>query len=183
MNLSSVNPNNAWKILIQPERMNYSIDNMGPKLMCYTKFDSYRKDFTFINGRGAQICVSLFVPIRPNTKVANYETLILNCPCVVYCHSQSGNRIEGLFLQEFCIENGYGLCLFDFNGCGKSQGDYVTLGWKEHDDLEQLVNLLTKDHAATQITLWGRSMGAVTSIMYAKRHSMFLSSMVKLLDS
>ena len=99
----------------------------------------------------------------------------------MYCHSQSGNRIEGLFLQEWCIENSYGLCLFDFNGCGKSGGEYVTLGWKEQDDLEQLINILTRDYKATQIALWGRSMGAVTSIMYAKRHSLYLSAMI--LDS
>jgi len=68
--------------------------------------------------------------------------------------------------------------LFDFAGCGKSSGEYVTLGWKETDDLSQLIDILTRDYSATQISLWGRSMGAVTAIMFAERSSFFLSSMV-----
>ena len=180
MNMSNIGVRTAWKVLIQPERINYSMDNLGPKLTMYEKSDCYRKDFSFKNSRNNEIMVSLFIPIPPG-KHDNLERLILNMPCVVYCHSQSGNRLEGLFLQDWCVENNYGLCLFDFNGCGKSKGEYVTLGWKEKDDLEQLINILTKDYMASQIVLWGRSMGAVTSIMYAKRHSLYLSAMI--LDS
>ena len=181
MNMSDIGVSTAWKMLIQPERINYSMENLGPNLTCFQSRDCYRKDFTFKNSRQNEICVSLFFPIPPNSDHTNLESLTLNVPCVVYCHSQSGNRIEGSFLQEWCIENNYGLCLFDFNGCGKSGGEYVTLGWKEHDDLEVLINILTKEYRATQIALWGRSMGAVTSIMYAKRHSLYLSAMI--LDS
>lgn len=179
--MANVGVSNAWKILIQPDRVNYSMDNLGSKLTYFEHNDCYRKDFAFKNNRNNDICVSLFIPIKRDANIQNHEALVLNCPCLVYCHSQSGNRIEGLFLQEWCIENSYGLCLFDFNGCGKSQGEFVTLGWKEQDDLEQLINILTKDYKATQIALWGRSMGAVTSIMYAKRHSLYLSAMI--LDS
>lgn len=182
MDFPSINPAQTWKYLICPERINYSIDNLGPKIMCYKNFDCYRNDFSFNNSRGFPIYASLYIPMRHGNHQVNYDKLILNCPCVIYCHSQSGNRVEGIFLQEFCIENGIGLCLFDFGGCGKSGGDYVTLGWKEMDDLEQLVNIITGNYAASQIVLWGRSMGAVTSIMFAERNSLFLSSMVISLD-
>lgn len=181
MNMANVGVSNVWKILIQPDRVNYSMDNLGSKLTYFEHNDCYRKDFSFSNNRNNQISVSLFIPFERGSYIRNHEALLLDCPCLVYCHSQSGNRIEGLFLQEWCIENGYGLCLFDFDGCGKSQGEYVTLGWKEQDDLEHLINILTKDYKATQIALWGRSMGAVASIMYAKRHSLYLSAMI--LDS
>lgn len=86
---------------------------------------------------------------------------------IVYAHSQQGNRLEGLFLTEFCGENGYGLCVFDFHACGRAPGIYVTLGWKESEDLSILINTLTADFAATQVALWGRSMGAASSIFYA----------------
>lgn len=181
MNMANVGVSNAWKMLIQPDRVNYSLDNLGSKLSYFEHNDCYRKDFSLKNNRNNDICVSLFIPIKRDSNISNHEDLLLNCPCLVYCHSQSGNRIEGLFLQEWCVENNYGLCLFDFNGCGKSQGEFVTLGWKEQDDLELLINNLTRDYKATQIALWGRSMGAVTSIMYAKRHSLYLSAMI--LDS
>ena len=67
------------------------------------------------------------------------------------------------------------------NSCGQSEGEYVTLGFKEQDDLEQLINILIRDYNATQISVWGRSMGAVTAVLYAHRNSMFLTSLV--LDS
>lgn len=176
MDLSNIGPTTAWKLLITPMRTNYNILDLGPKVMSYQRFDSYRDDFTFTNKRGKAIAVSLYFPVHRNQS-EDTPARKLNRPCVVYCHSQSGCRIEGAFLQEFCIENGLGLCLFDFAGCGKSQGEYVTLGWQEMDDVGQLVDLLTTTYQATQIILWGRSMGAVSSIMYAERNSMFLSSM------
>ena len=178
MNLSNISITDSWKILIAPTRMNYSIHNLGPTLMSYSNFDSYRNDSSFTNSRGNNVCFSLFVPVKSGQQVDSPERLQLNCPCLIYCHSQGGCRIEGLFLQEYCIESGIGLCLFDFAGCGKSSGEFVTLGWKETDDLAQLIDILTRDYGASQISLWGRSMGAVTSIMFGERSSYFLSSMV-----
>jgi alpha/beta superfamily hydrolase len=151
--------------------------------MSYQKYDSYRIDSEFVNTRGNTIQYSVFVPVKSGARVEKYQSLKMNCPCVIYCHSQQGCRIEGLFLQEFCIENGIGLCLFDFGGCGKSTGEFVTLGWKETDDLAQMIDLVTGNLRATQICLWGRSMGAVTSIMFAERSSFFISSMVGSADS
>ena len=87
MNFSNLDIKNAWKILIKPERVDYSIDNLGSKISCFKNYDSYRKDFTFTNSRHNEIHCSLFIPIKPNTKIENYENLILNAPCVIYCHS------------------------------------------------------------------------------------------------
>ena len=32
MNMANVGVSNAWKIIIQPDRVNYSMDNLGSKL-------------------------------------------------------------------------------------------------------------------------------------------------------
>lgn len=179
MNLSDISITSAWKILISPQKMSYSISNLGPQLMSYQNYDSYRLDSTFTNSRGNTVCFSVYIPVKSGAKVDSPDRLKLHCPCLIYAHSQGGCRVEGQFLQEFCIENGIGLCLFDFAGCGKSSGEFVTLGWKETDDLSQLIDVVTRDYNASQITLWGRSMGAVTSIMFAERSSFFVSSMVQ----
>lgn len=174
----------AWKMLIKPQRMKYQESNLGPRIRQYDNLFSYRKDFFFHNKLDNQVQVSLFIPYDPNkhdNDVEKLSKLKLNRPCCIYLHSQSGNKIEGLGILDFCIENGMGLCVFDFSGCGKSEGEYSTLGWREQDDVETLVHILLQRYKATKITLWGRSMGAVTALFYAKRHSMFVSSMV--LDS
>ena len=58
---------------------------------------------------------------------------------------------------------------FDFSGCGKSEGEYISLGWYERDDVECVVNYLRSTNKVATIGLWGRSMGAVTAIMYGDR--------------
>ena len=59
---------------------------------------------------------------------------------------------------------------FDFAGCGMSEGEYVSLGYHESDDLEIVVDYLRKlPGRVSTIGLWGRSMGAVTALMYAEK--------------
>lgn len=58
---------------------------------------------------------------------------------------------------------------FDFSGCGKSEGDYISLGWYEKDDVKTIVEYLRKSGTVSTIGLWGRSMGAITSLMHSDR--------------
>ena len=58
---------------------------------------------------------------------------------------------------------------FDFSGCGLSQGEYISLGYYERDDVEAVIHYLRTSDEVSTIALWGRSMGAVTALMYADR--------------
>jgi dipeptidyl aminopeptidase/acylaminoacyl peptidase len=49
---------------------------------------------------------------------------------------------------------------------GLASGEYVSLGYYEKEDLVTLVEHLRSTGTVTRIGLWGRSMGAATSIMY-----------------
>lgn len=69
--------------------------------------------------------------------------------------------------MPFLAQRGIGYFIFDFSGSGNSQGDYVTLGWNEAEDLEIVINYLKNCGRVSDIALWGRSMGAVTSLLYA----------------
>lgn len=102
-------------------------------------------------------------------------------PCLVYSHSQAGNRLEGLPLLEYCGARNMSLLLFDFPGCGKSQGEYVSLGWFESQDLGLVISEARKRFFLDVIILWGRSMGAVSSILHAERHQSEIKMMI--LDS
>lgn len=61
------------------------------------------------------------------------------------------------------------LFCFDFAGCGLSGGEYISLGWWERDDLNQVVEHLRKERRVSTVGLWGRSMGAVTSLLHGDR--------------
>lgn len=87
-------------------------------------------------------------------------------PCVIYMHGNASNKCEGLEQAEVLAASGINLCTFDFSGCGKSEGDWVTLGYKEQHDLKSVITYLYENKDVSSIGLWGRSMGAVTSVLY-----------------
>jgi pimeloyl-ACP methyl ester carboxylesterase len=60
----------------------------------------------------------------------------------------------------------FSLCVFDFSGCGMSEGEYVTLGLKEREDAEDVIDQLKENFGLKNFFLWGRSMGAVTALLY-----------------
>lgn len=64
------------------------------------------------------------------------------------------------------MRKGIALCAFDFCGCGNAEGEYITMGYFEQQDLKQIVDYITSDCRLRGLALWGRSMGAVTAILY-----------------
>lgn len=90
-------------------------------------------------------------------------------PCVIYCHGNSSSRLESLDLIAPLLLSGIMLACFDFSGSGMSEGQYISLGYYEKDDIEAVVNYLRSSGKVSMIGLWGRSMGAVTTLMYADK--------------
>ena len=45
-----------------------------------------------------------------------------------------------------------------------SEGDSISLGWYEKDDISTVMDLLRKVSYVRNIGLWGRSMGAATAL-------------------
>ena len=58
---------------------------------------------------------------------------------------------------------------FDFCGCGISEGKYISLGYYESEDTEEVIDYCKENFHIKKIGLWGRSMGAVTAILTAIR--------------
>jgi alpha-beta hydrolase superfamily lysophospholipase len=97
----------------------------------------------------------------------------------MYLHSQGACRLEGRFLIESCAQEGIALCLFDFLGSGVSSGEYVSLGLFEQLQVEQVINFITDKFKIGTVGIWGRSMGAVTALLYAENNSFRISGMVR----
>jgi alpha-beta hydrolase superfamily lysophospholipase len=77
--------------------------------------------------------------------------------------------MEALETVPYLLPSNITLFCFDFAGCGISEGEYISLGWYEREDLGLIVDYLRKNRRASTIGLWGRSMGAVTSLLYGDR--------------
>ncbi len=50
-----------------------------------------------------------------------------------------------------------------------SEGQYVTLGAHEVDDLEMVITHLRGEGSTSTIGIWGRSMGSVTALLYGAK--------------
>jgi pimeloyl-ACP methyl ester carboxylesterase len=83
--------------------------------------------------------------------------------CVIYCHGNSSNQLEGRFLIPNFAPVGISVFCFDFSGCGCSTGKYVSLGHREAEDLATVIEILRRDFNIERVALWGRSMGAAVS--------------------
>ena len=57
------------------------------------------------------------------------------------------------------------MTVFDFSGCGLSEGDYISLGYFEKDDTSLVIDYVKNNFFVSEIGIWGRSMGASAAIM------------------
>ncbi|KAH8070497.1 palmitoyl-(protein) hydrolase [Aureococcus anophagefferens] len=81
-----------------------------------------------------------------------------------------------------CLDLGCQFIALDCCGSGQSDGEYVSLGFKEQDDVAAV---LAAERAAPggvgDVVLWGRSMGAVTALLVASTREPDVKALV--LDS
>ncbi|KRG11769.1 alpha/beta hydrolase [Lederbergia galactosidilytica] len=68
-------------------------------------------------------------------------------------------------LANFYYQEGFDILLPDARGHGESEGNYIGYGWHERLDYLDWIQLLIKEHGATDIILHGNSMGAATVLM------------------
>ena len=90
-------------------------------------------------------------------------------PVVIYLHGNSSGRTEVIPQLAHLLTLGVSVVSFDFAGSGKSEGEFVSLGYYEREDLQTVIHHLRASGEVSTIGLWGRSMGAATAIMYGSR--------------
>lgn len=147
--------------ITRPPREEYNLQRLGP-----TSFEvpsqanprllrCRREDFELVNSQQNRLQVSFYSHQYDSSR------------CIVYLHANNGSRIEALDYLYPCLAKEYSFCCFDFSGSGNSQGQNVTLGYNESQDIAIVLNYIVALRGVTEITLWGRSMGAVSALMYA----------------
>lgn len=153
---------NAWQQIVKPPKYEYFNGSLGAKLryLPMKEISVERIDFSTMNKNNQRLAASLF----KRDKDQNTDR-----PCVIYLHSHGANRTEGVRLINYTFPE-FSLCVFDFSGCGLSEGEYVSLGLKEADDVESIIKELKLRFNLRNFILWGRSMGAVTALMHSEKY-------------
>jgi len=155
-----------WNLIIRPPRRRYALERLGPTdfrlWSCRVKRVDINMKSRGLNLRCSHFMVKELAESKPGDGVEPQ-------PVVIYLHQNASCRLEALNLVPLLLPLGMSLFCFDFSGCGESEGEYISLGWFERDDLAACVDYLRKTGKVSAIGLWGRSMGAVTALMHADR--------------
>eukprot|EP00743_Colponemidia_sp_Colp-15_P008874 GILK01009684.1.p1 GENE.GILK01009684.1~~GILK01009684.1.p1 ORF type:complete len:515 (-),score=111.24 GILK01009684.1:87-1631(-) len=151
-----------WKAIVRPPRREYEADDLGPEKFHIGKRAYKRDDIEIKNSRGLTLHCSHFQPV-------DRERAAQKLPCVIYMHGNSSCRLEALAYLSHLLPHSITLFCFDFSGSGMSEGEYVSLGWYEREDLAAVVSYLRGTGSVSAIGLWGRSMGAATALMLQDR--------------
>ena len=159
---SKISYETIWKAIIRPPRDIYIPNNLGPLKFKFQNRIYQRKDFILLNNRGYLLHCSIIEPIK-----SNRPSQIM--PIVIYLHANSSSRLEGNLMKNYLLSNNINLLIFDFSGCGLSEGEYISLGYHEVNDVKIIIDYIEKYPGTGNIGLWGRSMGAATSLMYASK--------------
>jgi hypothetical protein len=112
-----------------------------------------------VNERGQRLHCSHWEP-------EEYPEGVTRLPCVIYMHGNSSARVEALPQLSLCLSLGLTVLSFDFSGsgtwgglgapvpvrkclsdliplrAGMSDGDFVSLGYYEREDLKAVIDYL-----------------------------------------
>lgn len=182
--------------VLRPPRADYDVEELGPPEMRFGDLRVTRTDLELDSKRvEAAAAGSGVVPrpkrdgfcaSRPQGPVEPFgQRFKLSCswwqptdhllnpkqrlPCVVYLHPNCGARPAALEVLPQVLPHGYTLFTLDFGACGHSDGEYLSLGYWEQEDVAAAIDYLSGQLTVSSIALWGRSMGAVTALLYACR--------------
>ena len=158
----SLSYESLWKFIIRPPRDNYSLDELGYPNFVYKSKNYYRKDLELISSQGYKMKCSLIEP-EPKSRPSKMM------PIVIYLHGNASSRLEGLRSLEILLPHGINLFLVDLPGSGLSEGEYISLGYYESHDLGIIIDFLENYPGVGKIGVWGRSMGAVTTLIYSHK--------------
>lgn len=147
----------AVDAVIRPPRREYDLYTFPILLRTDDGYQYHRYPINFINERNQKIVGSIYKYISTD--------IMSGGPCVIYLHGNASSQLEGLFLIPNLCQYGITVYLYDAAGCGQSEGDYISLGFYESQDMRFLISNLEINFNLGPFILWGRSMGAATAVM------------------
>src|SRR5258708_26652422 len=86
---------------------------------------------------------------------------------IVMCHGQNGSMDGDTRQRPPLHEAGFNVLMFDFRAHGRSEGESVTMGMYEKEDLLGVLDYLAAERGINQVGVLGFSMGAATALMTA----------------
>lgn len=86
---------------------------------------------------------------------------------LILCHGYQRSMEETFALGCQLRERGFNVLVFDFRGCGRSDGPYTTLGYREPEDARAAIDWIRARTGAGRVGLLGISMGGAVALTAA----------------
>ena len=83
----------------------------------------------------------------------------------IVVHGYGGKGEQMSAKAKYFYEMGYNVLVPDLRGHGKSEGNYIGMGWDDRLDIIAWINKIVDDNPNSKIVLHGTSMGASTVLM------------------
>ena len=84
---------------------------------------------------------------------------------VIACHGYQSGEGETLLIGRHFYDQGYNVLTVSMRAHGKSEGDYIGMGYLDKDDLLSWTNALVAKYPSSEIAYHGTSMGGATVLM------------------
>ncbi len=109
----------------------------------------------------------------PRGKLAAWYLPAANGCTLICCHGIHDNR--GQWIRQMArlhARGGYGALMFDFCGHGESEGDLVTYGAREAEEIGAVIAYLRErgDVELDRLGIMGYSLGAISAVLAAARY-------------
>lgn len=84
---------------------------------------------------------------------------------VIIVHGYNGYGLQMADTAKKFYDAGFNILLPDCRGHGKSEGNYIGMGWHDRLDILKWIQFILKNNPGAKIILYGLSMGAATVLM------------------
>lgn len=149
--------------IIRPPRMRYNgAKDLGPAEFRHCGKRFIREDLELTNSRELKLQCSWW-------KFRSEDAPAAQLPCVIYLHGNAACRIAAIELLRHLLPSAVTIFALDFAGSGLSEGEHVSLGYFEREDVECVIAHLRASNQVSTVALWGHSMGATTALLYGDR--------------
>ncbi|MBN1844690.1 MAG: alpha/beta fold hydrolase [Sedimentisphaerales bacterium] len=128
--------------------------------LCYQPVEFHSEDGTLLRG--------WFIPsLKPEDVLREGDRLLRQQrPGVVLCHGLGTNRGQLLSLAAHLNQEGFEVLLFDFRGCGASDGQIHSFGLRERNDVLAAVHFLADRGSVdrNRIAVVGQDVGGFAAL-------------------
>lgn len=126
---------------------------MPPEARQFTKPDAPSEDWSLTSDDGLAMQATRFYPARPTHR------------WVIIAHGYGCTQQNSWYIAANYLRMGYNVLTPDLRASGGSEGQFLTMGYRESDDIVDWAKKVAAEDPEAKIVLHGVSMGAATVML------------------